>query len=73
MSLIDFVKTYPDELSCKQKLKEYREEVGVVCSKCGGKEHYWKRDKEQYECKSCKTRTTLRSGTVMHKSKCLLS
>ncbi len=69
MSLIDFIEKFPDEESCKQKFKEYRDAVGVVCAKCGGKEHYWKRDKEQYECKSCKTRTTLKSGTVMHKSK----
>jgi len=69
MSLIDFIEQFPDEASCKQKFKEYRDHVGVVCSKCGGKAHYWKKDKEQYECKSCKTRTTLKSGTVMHKSK----
>lgn len=69
MSLINFIDQFPDEDSCKQKFKEYRDHVGVVCSKCGGKYHYWKQDKEQYECKSCKTRTTLKSGTVMHKSK----
>ena len=69
MNLIEFATNYPDEESCKQKFKEYREHVGVCCSKCGNKNHYWKKDKEQFECKSCKTRTTLRSGTVMHKSK----
>jgi len=69
MSLINFTEQFPDESSCKQKFKEYRDHVGVVCAKCGGKDHYWKKDKEQYECKSCKTRTTLKSGTVMHKSK----
>lgn len=69
MNLIDFIKEYPDEESCKLKFKEYREQVGVVCAKCGGTGHYWKKDKGQYECKACKTRTTLRSGTVMHKSK----
>lgn len=69
MNLIDFIEQYPDELSCKEKFKKYRDEVGVICSKCTGTDHYWKRDKEQYECKKCKTRTTLRSGTVMHKSK----
>jgi hypothetical protein len=69
MNLIDFISQYPDEESCKQKFKEYRDQVGITCSKCGGSDHYWKRDKEQYECKSCKTRTTLKSGTVMHKSK----
>jgi hypothetical protein len=69
MNLIDFISQYPDEESCKRKFKEYRDEVGVTCSKCGGLNHYWKQDKEQYECKNCKTRTTLKSGTVMHKSK----
>ena len=69
MNLIEFANTFPDEESCKLKFKEYREHVGVVCPKCGGKDHYWKRDKEQFECKLCKTRTTLKSGTVMHKSK----
>lgn len=69
MTLIDFISHFPDEESCKQKFKEYRDHVGVICSKCGGKDHYWKKDKEQYECKRCKTRTTLKSGTVLHKSK----
>lgn len=69
MTLINFIEKFPDELSCKQKFKEYRNQVGVVCPKCGGKDHYWKKDKEQYECKSCKTKITLKSGTVMHKSK----
>ena len=69
MNLIDFIKEFPDELSCKEKFKEYRDEVGVICVKCGSKEHYWKKDREQYECKSCNHRTTLKSVTVMHKSK----
>jgi len=69
MNMLEFIKTYPDESSCKEKFIEYRREVGIVCIKCGGKEHYWKKDKEQFECKRCKTRTTIKSGTVMHKSK----
>jgi len=68
MNLLNFTDYYPDEDSCKQKLKSIRDKEGVVCSQCGGKEHYWKSDKWQYECKSCKTRTTLKSGTVMHGS-----
>ncbi len=69
MNLIEFSTTFPDEASCKQKFKEYREHIGVICSRCSYKEHYWKKDKECFECKSCGTRTTLKSGTVMHKSK----
>jgi len=69
MILIDLIKAYPDEESCKAKFKQYREHVGVVCPKCGGENHYWKRDKESYECKRCKHRQGLRANTVMHKSK----
>jgi len=69
MNLIEFIKSFPNEESCKQKFIEYRKQIGVVCPKCGGQDHYWKKDKEQFECKSCKTRITIKSGTVMHKSK----
>jgi len=69
MTLIDFIEEYPDEASCKAKFRQYREHVGVVCPKCSSTDHYWKRDKECYECKRCKHRQSLRSNTVMHKSK----
>ena len=69
MTLIDFISEYPNEDSCKAKFKQYREHVGVVCPKCECKDHYWKRDKDSYECKKCKHRQSLRANTVMHKSK----
>jgi hypothetical protein len=69
MNLIDFTEKFPDEESCKLKFKEMREREGITCRKCGHDSHYWKRDKEMYECKRCGTRMSLKSGTVMHKSK----
>lgn len=66
--MLNFIQQFPDEESCKLKYKEFRDKVGVICSVCRGKEHYWKKDKWQYECKGCGRRTTLRSGTVMHGS-----
>jgi DNA-directed RNA polymerase subunit RPC12/RpoP len=68
MNLLNFVSQYPDEESCKAKFKELRDKHGVVCSRCGGTEHYWKRDKESYECKNCGRRQSLRANTVMHGS-----
>lgn len=68
MNLLNFVSQFPDEASCKSKWKEYRDSEGVVCPHCGGKNHYWKSDKECYECKHCKYRQSLRSNTVMHGS-----
>jgi len=69
MNLIDFAEKFPDEESCKLKFKEIREREGIKCRKCGHDSHYWKRDKEMYECKKCGSRMSLKSGTVMHKSK----
>lgn len=69
MNLLNFSESYPDEQSCRRAFKEYRDQVGVVCAQCGGREHYWKNDRAQYECKKCGTRQTLRSHTVMHGSK----
>lgn len=68
MNLLNFSAQFPDEDSCKAKWREYREKIGVVCPKCGSKEHYWKADKENYECKHCQYRQSLRSNTVMHGS-----
>ena len=68
MNLINFTETYPDESSCKAAFKSYRDKEGVICPRCDNKEHYWKKDKEMYECKKCRTRQSLRSHTVMHGS-----
>ena len=69
VNLINFIEQFPDETSCKLKFKEMRDQVGVTCRHCGSKKHYWQRSIWMYECKHCKTRTTLRSGTVMQASK----
>lgn len=68
MNLLNFISEYPDEASCKLKLKAIRYNEGILCRHCGSKEHYWKKDKWQYECKVYKSRTTLQNGTIMHGS-----
>lgn len=69
MKLLEFFQQFPDEASCKLTFKSYREKVGVRCKKCKGENHYWLRSKQQYECKSCHFRMSLKSGTVMENSK----
>ena len=68
MNLLNFIERFPDEASCKQKWKEIRDRQGVICRKCGCSAHYWKSDKESYECKSCGYRQSLKANTVMHSS-----
>jgi len=69
MKLIKFTKHFPDEQSCKEAFKSYRLQQGITCKKCGSTSHYWKKNREQWECKKCHHRTTLKSGTVLHGSK----
>ncbi len=69
MNLIKFIDRFPNEESCKQRFKEIRDQEGVICRNCGSNDHYWIQTIWQYQCKTCKTRTTLRSGTVMQASK----
>ena len=57
MNLLNFADSFPDEASCKAKFKEYRDKQEIVCPQCGSVEHYWKWDKENYECKHCVERT----------------
>ena len=52
MNLIDFPDKFLDEESCKLNFKGIREREGIKCEKCGHDSHYWKRDKEMYECKN---------------------
>jgi hypothetical protein len=68
MNLLNFIAQYPNELICKVQWQSYRDKEGVVCIRCGGKEHYWKSDKESYECKRCGYRQGLKANTVMHDS-----
>lgn len=68
MKLVDFITRFPDEQSCKDAFREYRQQIGVVCRNCKETSHYWMKSIEQFQCKACRTRTTLRSGTVMESS-----
>jgi ISXO2-like transposase domain len=69
VNLINFIEQFPDKTFCKLKFKEIRDTEWVICRKCGSKDHYWQKSILQFQCKKCKTRTTLRSGTVMQASK----
>jgi len=68
MNLFEFVDRFPDEATCIEHFKKIRDELGVVCLKCGHCEHYWKNDRKSYQCKNCGKRITLKSGTALQNS-----
>lgn len=47
--------------------KEERDKIGVEW-KCRSKEHFWIKSRWSYECKKCRSRISLRSGTIMQSS-----
>jgi hypothetical protein len=69
MNLLQFIKKFPNEQSCKAHFIESRIQQGIECKKCSTIEHYWLKSKCQFQCKRCKFRTTLRSGTILQSSK----
>lgn len=69
MNLLNFFRRFPNEQSCKEHFIKQRLNQGVVCKKCKSTQHYWLPSKNQFQCKACSFRTTIRSGTVMEASK----
>lgn len=69
MTILEFSKEFPDNASCKAHFKKQREKQGITCKQCGCTKHYWLEPKSQWQCSSCRFRTTLRSGTIMEHSK----
>lgn len=69
MNIVRFIEDFPEEQSCKNHFKAQRELCGIRCKKCSKTDHYWLASKEQWQCKNCRFRTTLRSGTMLESSK----
>ena len=69
MDIFSFGVHFTDEQSCRFHFKEQRDQQGVICHRCQGTNHYWLKNKWSYQCKSCKARISLRSGTIMESSK----
>lgn len=69
MNLLNFIQNFPDEDSCIAHFKAQRDQIGVVCPKCGSKVHIWLKNKLRYACKHCHCRQSLRSTTVLEHTK----
>lgn len=55
--------------SCIKILKQLKQDNQIICKNCKCDEHYWKKDKIVFECKKCSFRTSLKSNTLMHRSR----
>ena len=65
----DLLDIYKNEELAVEAFKDYRLKKGIICKKCGGTHQYWLSSKQQFQCKNCRFRTTLQSGTILEGSK----
>jgi hypothetical protein len=68
MNIFSFTAEFDSEESCRNHFKAERDKIGVSCKMCSHKEHFWIKSQWSYECKKCRSRTSLRSGTIMQSS-----
>lgn len=59
---------FPDDDVCRDYLEWLRWPEGFVCAKCGN-EGGWRGSDGKWNCAGCKTRTSVRAGTVLERSK----
>jgi transposase-like protein len=64
----EFSLWFPDDAACLDYLEWLRWPDDFVCFKCGGVGG-WRGADRKWNCKGCKTRTSVRAGTVFDRSK----
>lgn len=69
MDNIRLFELYNTEDKCIELIKKWRDETGVHCKRCYGRQHTWISTRCRYRCKDCRWETTLRSGTALECSK----
>ena len=69
MSLAAFQAEYGSEERCRAALRAQRWPDGFVCPKCQGQKHSYCVRRRLYQCSACRTQTSLKAGTIFHKSK----
>lgn len=68
-TIFEFQQRFSTEESCLQFLIQSRWPEGFVCPRCGGREHYWKAQRQLLQCKQCSYQSSVTAGTVMHRSR----
>ena len=71
MSLNQFLTDYGTESQCEAVLEKFRWPQGFECPKCETREHFFYRRGrvKVFQCRVCRTQTTLTEGTIFHSTK----
>lgn len=71
LSLTRFMERYGTEAQCEIALEQCRWPDGFRCTMCARKGHYvvWHGKAKTFQCQTCRSQTTLTSGTIFHSTK----
>jgi transposase-like protein len=69
----EFQRLYGSEELCHAALVRMRWPNGFVCPKCKGSAHAYCAPRKVFQCRACRKQTSVRAGTIFHKSSTPLS
>jgi hypothetical protein len=69
LSMAEFNRLYGSEEACHAALVRMRWPNGFACTACGGARHSYARKRRVFQCSACREQTTVKAGTIFHKSK----
>ena len=75
MSLSELFEQYETESQCEQALEHARWPEGFHCPRCGADQHsyFYVKNTKYWQCRTCRSQTSLRSGAIFHGSKLALN
>ena len=73
LSLPDFYRDFGTEEQCWEAARKARWPDGFECPRCAGRQHSFLKPRLLFQCKGCGAQTSVRAGTIFHKSKLPLS
>ena len=73
LGLAEFQRLYGSEDQCHEHLTAQRWPNGFVCPKCSETKHSYATKRRIFQCSTCRTQTSTRSGTIFHASRTPLS
>lgn len=68
-SLFDLMDAFKDEQACVDHLRAIRWCDGEFCPHCGGNKIYHFSDRKTFKCGDCKSRFSIKVGTIFHDTK----
>jgi ribosomal protein L37AE/L43A len=69
LSLIEFNRRYGTDEQCHKALVAMRWPDGFACPHCQGRKHSYSSARRIFQCSACRVQTSVRAGTVFHKSR----